>query len=76
MMVSEHYRTAAGSFVEISGQHRGISEITFDWCEEGACCEAHPVADVSDRRDPLLTWSCDCCEAGSAALVEVPAPCA
>jgi len=65
----ERYRTERGSMVEISGIHRGISEVTFDWFEEGACREAHPVADVKCRDDALLTWSCECCGTGSARLV-------
>jgi len=56
----ERYRSAAGSLVEISGEHRGITTIVFDWFEEGACIEARPVAEVSDRRYPWLSWSCDC----------------
>lgn len=64
----ERYRTAAGSIVEISGEHRGISTIYFDWFEEGACIEAHPTADVTDKMDPRLSWQCDCCGYGETPL--------
>ena len=67
-MPAEHYRTAAGSRVEISGVHRGISMIDWDWFEEGACRGARPAADVSDRADPMLCWYCDCCQPGQARL--------
>jgi hypothetical protein len=64
-----NYRTPAGSLVEVSGKHNGIVTITFDWFEEGACCKAHPVDDLSDKAEPRLTWSCDCCGYGSAPLI-------
>ena len=70
--MSEKYRTDAGSRVEISGAHRGISVIEWDWFEEGACPEARPVADVSDRAEPILIWSCECCGAGHARLKRLP----
>jgi hypothetical protein len=68
-MTTENYRTARGSRVEISGAHRGISVINWDWFEEGACIEARPVAEVNSRDDPHLFWSCDCCGAGQAPLI-------
>ena len=70
-MTRETYRTERGSRVEISGEHRGISVIDFDWLEEGACFEAkrNVVAEVYSRRgDPCLFWSCDCCGSGQAPL--------
>jgi hypothetical protein len=70
--MAETYRTERGSRVEISGKHRGISVIDFDWFEEGACFEAkrNVVAEVYSRRDePYLFWSCDCCEPGQAPLI-------
>lgn len=66
--MTERYRTDAGSRVEITGKHRGISTIEWDWFEEGACPEAHPVADVSRRDEQLLLWSCECCGSGQARL--------
>jgi hypothetical protein len=63
-MTTENYRTERGSRVEISGKHRGISVIDFDWFEEGACFEARPVAEVN-----YLFWSCDCCGSGQAPLI-------
>jgi hypothetical protein len=65
------YRTAAGSLVEVSGAHRGIIAITFDWFEEGACCEAHPCEDLSDAGEPWLRWHCECCGGGYARLARV-----
>lgn len=65
---TERYRTAKGSTVEISSQHRGISTIYFDWFEEGACIEAKPTCDVSDPADGWLYWQCECCEHGQAKL--------
>lgn len=63
------YRTASGSTVKVVGAHAGIVDILFDWIEEGACIEANPVAEISDPGDAILTWWCDCCGAGNAALV-------
>ena len=65
----KRYRTAAGSSVEISGQHDGISVIEFDWFEERACIEAHPTCDIADEDDAWLHWWCECCCPGSAKLV-------
>jgi len=62
------YRTAAGSIVEVSGRYNGIHDITFDWFEEGACCEAYPVAELSSKDEPMLTWSCGCCGSGAVRL--------
>lgn len=57
--MTEHYRTAKGSTVEVSGKNRGITVIDFDWLEEGVCRDAHPTADVADRKSPVLHWSCN-----------------
>ena len=75
-ILREVYRTPAGSTVEITGKHRGIVAITFDWFEENACMEAHPVENMSDKDEPMLTWSCECCGYGSARLVRVESSCA
>lgn len=69
----ETYRTERGSTVEISGKHRGISVIDFDWVEEGACVAAKrsAVADCSDPTDAWLFWQCECCGNGQAKLEPV-----
>lgn len=72
--MSKHYRTAAGSEVEISGKHNGIVTIDFDWFEENACPEARPVADTLHPDDPVLTWCCPCCDPGAARLQVVSEP--
>ena len=66
--MSQRFRTAAGSTVEISGRHGGISEIAFDWFEEGACIEAHPVCETTDPQDAWLYWHCECCGDGQTKL--------
>jgi hypothetical protein len=64
------YVTDHGSTLEISGEHSGISKISFDWLEEGGCvdcqCEAYPEEFDSD--DWRLIWHCDYCDGGSAKL--------
>jgi len=62
------YSTAHGSRVEISGRHRGIVTIDFDWFEEGACVEAHPSCETMDPTDAWLYWQCECCGFGQAKL--------
>jgi hypothetical protein len=62
------YQTVRGSVVEISGAHRGVSTIYFDWFEEGACIEAHPTCEVTDPTDAWLYWQCECCGFGQARL--------
>ena len=50
------YRTKAGSTMEVSSKHGGISEVSFDWVEEeNACidCQAEPYDD-----DGYLVWHC------------------
>jgi hypothetical protein len=56
------YRTKAGSTVEISGTHAGISRVYFDWLEEpNACieCEVNPYPELWDEGKYHLTWSCE-----------------
>lgn len=66
-----HYRTRAGSTVEVYGDHSGCVRVTFDWYEEpNACCECvvqpYPV-DWGDG-EFRLAWRCDYCDGGSAEL--------
>lgn len=67
-LVNGYYRTAAGSTMEIGGEHGGISRVEFDWLEEGGCpeCQVNPYED-----DGYLTWSCDCCGGGRAILNQI-----
>ncbi len=57
------YHTAAGSTMRVSGQYGGISEVSFDWLEEGGCCDcvAEPYDDEGD-----LVWKCEQHEGGRA----------
>lgn len=64
----ERFRTEWGSVVEVSGEQRGVFEITFDWFEEGACVEARGSATVDLLDEPMLNWRCDCCGEGCARL--------
>jgi hypothetical protein len=68
--MTEHYRTERGSRVEISGKHRGITSIVFDWFEEGACSKAkhNIVVEGLASHEPMLFWSCECCIPGTAVL--------
>jgi hypothetical protein len=64
------YRTKAGSTLQLSGLHGGISLVSFDWFEEShACIECHvepyPQEFAGEYR---MVWSCDDCGCGSAAL--------
>lgn len=65
MLPQGKYRTERGSKLTISGEHGGISEVDFDWLEEGACldCEPEPYDD-----DGYLVWHCDVCDGGKAKL--------
>lgn len=65
------YRTAAGSTVEISGEHGGISTIDFDWFEEDACfdCEVQPYPEQFGEDDWRLVWNCEYCSGGNAELI-------
>jgi hypothetical protein len=69
--MTEGYRTARGSRVEISGKHRGISVIDFDRFEEGACFAAHPTFEIGPD-DAWLDWHCECCGDGQAKLERTP----
>ena len=65
-MTNGSYRTAHGSTVVVSGKHSGEFRVEFDWLEEpNACldCRVNPVP-----VDGVLTWECDECGGGSAAL--------
>jgi len=59
------YKTIAGSTMEISGKHGGISTVCFDWVEENACCDCQ--AEAYDD-DGYLVWHCDVCGGGTAKL--------
>lgn len=65
------YRTRAGSIVEISGEHSGITKVAFDWLEEeSACfdCVVNPYPEEWIRGTHRLTWTCDHCGGGDALL--------
>ena len=66
MLKSGSYHTKAGSTMQISGKHSGISEVDFDWVEEDACVDCEVQA---YDRDGYLIWSCDYCGGGSALLI-------
>jgi len=77
-MANGMYRTAAGSTVEISGEHGGIATVDFDWFEEPEACydcvvEAYPQEWGGEEW--RLVWHCEneCCGGGSAALFPVTA---
>ena len=61
-----HYRTAAGSEMWVSGKYGGVSEVSFDWLEEGACLDCQVSAYDADGR---LAWTCEECGGGSAELL-------
>lgn len=66
------YRTQAGSTVEISGEHSGISRVEFDWFEEdNACseCEVQLYPEFLRNGVYVLTWTCSLCGGGSAVLI-------
>lgn len=72
------YRTKAGSTVEISGAHSGISHVLFDWLEEqDSCYDCDPDPYPQDWGDGThhLVWCCEKCGGGSAALEPVPEEC-
>ena len=60
-----HYRTAAGSKMRISGEFKGISEVSFDWVEEGGCLDC--VVEVYEQ-EGWLVWHCTECGGGKAEL--------
>lgn len=49
----------------IGGPHGGISEVEFDWLEEGGCIDCVPHAYDDDG---YLVWDCDQCGGGSTEL--------
>ena len=59
------YITNNGSTMTITGKHGGISEVNFNWLDEGACidCEPEPYDE-----DGHLTWHCVICGGGRAKL--------
>ena len=62
--------TPNGSTVEISGKHKGIYEIDFDWFEEDHACIDCEV-DIDASRDTgwtRLIWGCCECTGGQAPL--------
>lgn len=62
--------THNGSTVEISGKHKGIFKIGFDWCEEDRACIDCEV-DIDASRDTgwtQLIWGCCECTGGQAPL--------
>ena len=69
------YRTTAGSTVELSGTHGGISRVLFDWLEESnACieCRVDPYPQSEDFQGHFcLVWECDHCGGGYARLFSV-----
>ncbi|HHT9145676.1 MAG TPA: hypothetical protein ACFYD4_08375 [Candidatus Wunengus sp. YC61] len=66
LLPNGHYKTAAGSEMRISGAHGGgISEVDFDWLEEGGCCDCTPEPYEQDGR---IVWHCKACGGGSARL--------
>ena len=71
-MKNGRYITAAGSTVEISGEHSGISRVEFDWLEEGGCidCQPHAYSEI-DGNEFYLIWICRECGGGKAQLKRI-----
>lgn len=67
MLPPGKYKTQAGSTMEITGKHGGISIVEFDWLEEGGCidCVPEPYDD-----EGCLVWSCEECGGGCAQLMK------
>jgi len=68
------YMSDHGSVVAVSGKHRGIASVDFDWLEEpNACydCQPNPYPETIDG-EMMLTWSCEVCGGGQAKLTEDP----
>ena len=65
------YVTDKGSYMRISGEHSGISEVEWDWLEERACpdCVVDPYED-----DGCLKWTCKVCGGGYAELRPLTQP--
>lgn len=74
------YKTKAGSTVEISGTHGGMSNVSFDWVEEPSVCmdcrvdpyPHHWGKDEDGTDEWRLYWECECCNGGSARLERIP----
>ena len=54
------YISAAGSTVTLSGKYDKISDISFDWFEEGRCIECVPYFNFDDD-EPAIIVGCDDC---------------
>jgi hypothetical protein len=70
-----HYRTEAGSTVEVYGKHSGSVRVSFDWLEErGACCDCQvdPYPEHWGGGEYRLMWHCEDCDGGSAVLEPDP----
>jgi hypothetical protein len=70
-----HYRTKAGSTVEVFGKYSGGVRVSFDWLEEpDACseCSVNPYPEDWGDGTHHLTWSCERCGGGSAVLESDP----
>jgi hypothetical protein len=70
-----HYRTHAGSTLEVHGEHGGCVRVSFDWVEEaGACCDCtvDPYPEDWGDGEHRLTWFCEFCGGGSATLEPDP----
>ena len=71
-MLNGKYHTEAGSTVDISGKHGGISAASFDWfAEPDACCDckAQVYPEPWDFAGQWrLVWKCEQCGGGSARL--------
>jgi hypothetical protein len=66
-----HYRTKAGSTVEVYGNYSGCVRVSFDWCEEpNACCDCivNPYPENWGGGEYRLTWDCVHCDGGCAVL--------
>ncbi len=66
-----HYRTKAGSTLEVYGAHSGCVRVEFDWLgEDHACfdCTVEPYPEDWGDGTYHLTWHCDYCGGGSAEL--------
>jgi hypothetical protein len=70
---TEHFKTAHGSIVKLSGKHRGKSVVDFDWFEEPEacieCCVAPYPEDIDGKL--FLTWCCEECDGGQAELIPI-----
>ena len=63
------FMTPSGSTVTVTGEHKGIVTVDFDWFEEEACIDCTP--DIDETRAcgfHRLHWTCESCEGGSARL--------